>query len=64
MAGNPFSVKVGNDCADGKFVYADAVRLVRMDMGPQGVAGPAGPTGPSGPQGIAGDPATDTKSVQ
>ena len=51
-SGNPFSVKIGNDCETGRIVIADAVRLVKLYAGPQGATGA---TGPQGPQGIKGD---------
>jgi hypothetical protein len=53
-AGSAFSVKIGNDCESGKLVFADAVRFVRMDAGPQGIQGPSGPAGPQGPRGEQG----------
>jgi len=53
-SGNPVSIVLGNDCEKGKIVIADAVRLVKMNGGPQGNTGPAGPAGAAGPQGPIG----------
>ena len=54
-SGNPFSVKLGNDCEAGKIIVADAVRLVKLYAGPQGATGATGATGSQGPKGDKGD---------
>ena len=70
-SGNPFSVKIGNDCETGKIVIADAVRFVKLYAGPQGQTGATGPQGPKGdkgdtgaqgPQGAQGAPGTSRRA--
>jgi hypothetical protein len=46
-SGNPFSIRIGNDCEARKIVIADAVRLVKLYAGATGPQGPKGDTGPS-----------------